>query len=147
MKSVLGALLLGGLLLSGAAACAGELYRWVDAEGKVHFGDRPPLEARAENIGGELRPINSADAPAPQQTASRRQQLNPEREYDNRQRQRELQQQQQMTRACNAARRDLRLLQGRVAVIDANGKEIKMTERERQEQADRLQREIARVCG
>ncbi|SHF24970.1 protein of unknown function [Microbulbifer donghaiensis] len=146
MKSVFGGILLGGLLLSSAAACAGDLYRWVDEDGKVHFGDRPPMEAEAENIEGELRPVNTADAPAPQQTASR-QQHNVDQEYENRQRQRELRQKQQMTRACNSARRQLRMLQGRVAFIDANGKEIKMTERERQQQAERLRREVARACG
>lgn len=32
--------LLSGLLM--ASAQAGELYRWVDAAGKVHYGDAPP---------------------------------------------------------------------------------------------------------
>ncbi|WNZ56159.1 DUF4124 domain-containing protein [Microbulbifer sp. MKSA007] len=30
----------GGLLLT-ANVNAGELYRWVDDDGRVHFGDRP----------------------------------------------------------------------------------------------------------
>ncbi|SEA14410.1 DUF4124 domain-containing protein [Microbulbifer marinus] len=146
MKSLCGGLLLSVLLLASATALAADLYRWVDEDGKVHFGDRPPMEAKAENIEGELRPINSADAPPPQQTASR-QQHNPEQEYEQRQRQRELRQQQRLTRACNAARRQLRLLQGRVAFVDDSGKEVKMSERERQQRAEQLQREIQRVCG
>lgn len=32
-------------LLAGAAQ-AGEAYRWVDAEGKVHYGDRPPADTK-----------------------------------------------------------------------------------------------------
>lgn len=26
---------------------AGEVYRWQDGQGRVHYGDRPPLDARA----------------------------------------------------------------------------------------------------
>lgn len=37
--------LLGGLLLMPLFVQAGELYRWVDKAGKVHYGDTPPSEA------------------------------------------------------------------------------------------------------
>lgn len=38
-------LLLAGLLAVSLLAQAGELYRWVDKGGKVHYGDAPPSEA------------------------------------------------------------------------------------------------------
>jgi len=135
------------LFLLAATAGAEELYRWVDEEGRVHFGDRPPTEAKAEDIGGELRPINTADGTAAPEKVASRQSVDPQREYQDKQRQRQLREQQQMSRACGEARRQLRILQGPVAVIDENGKEIKMTERERQRQAERLQREVDRICG
>jgi hypothetical protein len=31
-------------------AGATEVYRWVDAEGTVHFGDRPPMDRPVEQI-------------------------------------------------------------------------------------------------
>lgn len=37
-----------------AAANATGIYRWVDAEGTVHFGDSPPPDRRAQQI--EVRP-------------------------------------------------------------------------------------------
>jgi len=37
------------LCLAGAAAGAAEVYKWVDADGEVHFGDRPPGQG-AEQI-------------------------------------------------------------------------------------------------
>lgn len=37
--------LLSGLLAVSLFAQAGELYRWVDKAGKVHYGDEPPAEA------------------------------------------------------------------------------------------------------
>ncbi len=42
--------LLGALLLV-ANASGGEIYRWVDDDGRVHFGDRPPAEAERLDIG------------------------------------------------------------------------------------------------
>ncbi|MBB3060562.1 DUF4124 domain-containing protein [Microbulbifer rhizosphaerae] len=133
------------LLLSAAAATAEEVYRWVDDEGKVHFGDRPPAQAAAKNIEGELRPINSADGGTARNAP--RQQAKLQQEYESR-RQRDAQQrQQQMARACHNARRQLRILQGRVTFVGGDGKEVKMTERERQRQAEQLKREIARVCS
>ena len=134
-------------ILLAAAASAGELYRWVDAEGKVHFGDRPPLEAEAEDIGDDLRPINSADATRPQQFTRSGQQASAQQQYEARQRNQQQQQRRQLERACQRAQRSLRMLQGRVTFVDENGKSVKITERERQQRAARLQREIAQVCS
>ena len=48
------ALLLAGLL---ASACGqAEIYRWVDGDGKLQFGDRPPNTRSAETV--ELTPGN-----------------------------------------------------------------------------------------
>ncbi|SFC09058.1 protein of unknown function [Microbulbifer thermotolerans] len=139
--------LLSGLLLAGPAALASEMYRWVDEQGKVHFSDRPPVEAKAENIEHKLRPINTADAPQPKDTARHGGDADPEQEYESRQQQRQLAQQQKMLNACNAAKKKLRILQGPVALIDENGKEIKISERERQQMAAQLQSEIRGKCG
>ncbi len=40
-------------------AFAGEVYKWTDADGRVHFGDRPPEGAPAQEIR-----IRSFDGPA-----------------------------------------------------------------------------------
>ncbi|MBS0001448.1 MAG: DUF4124 domain-containing protein [Thioalkalivibrio sp.] len=45
--------LLLALTLPGAANATG-IYRWVDAEGTVHFGDSPPSDRRAKPV--EIRP-------------------------------------------------------------------------------------------
>jgi len=41
-------LLIGGLLAMSLSAQAGELYRWVDEKGKVHYGDVPAPVADIE---------------------------------------------------------------------------------------------------
>ena len=38
-------LLLGCLAVMPSVAQAGELFRWIDAKGKVHYGDAPPADA------------------------------------------------------------------------------------------------------
>lgn len=46
-----------GLLLA-CAAWGGELYRWVDDQGRVHYGDQPPpanaRESQRKNLGGNF---------------------------------------------------------------------------------------------
>lgn len=40
----------GLLVLVCAAAQAGEVYRWVDKQGRVHYGDRPKHDAEQVHI-------------------------------------------------------------------------------------------------
>jgi hypothetical protein len=40
-KSITCALFLACLAMSAVAVSAGEIYKWTDADGNVHFGDRP----------------------------------------------------------------------------------------------------------
>lgn len=55
---VLGAMIVG-LALAPAAA---DVYRWVDEQGQVHFGDRPPADKDSERV--KTRPPASAPTPA-----------------------------------------------------------------------------------
>ncbi|MDD3447643.1 MAG: DUF4124 domain-containing protein [Gammaproteobacteria bacterium] len=55
------------LLVLAAPAVAGGIYRWTDAQGQVHFGDRPPAGA------GEALPLTSRPTPpAPEPDAGAR---------------------------------------------------------------------------
>jgi hypothetical protein len=49
--------LLSMLLLVGVSAQA-EVYKWVDENGKVHFGDRAPAEKKVEAIDDKLNKVN-----------------------------------------------------------------------------------------
>ncbi|ANO49966.1 DUF4124 domain-containing protein [Woeseia oceani] len=48
--------LLSVLFASGAAA--GEIYKWTDAAGNVHYGDRPAENAAAERLNIQSRPTD-----------------------------------------------------------------------------------------
>lgn len=52
-------LLLGCLAVMPLGAQAGTLYRWVDAQGKVHYGDAPPADAAQV----ESRKLSDSAAP------------------------------------------------------------------------------------
>lgn len=57
-------------LFTASAAIAGEVYKWKDADGRVHFGDKPD-GTRAESV--ELRPSQSApQGKGPELEAARR---------------------------------------------------------------------------
>ncbi|WP_445360897.1 DUF4124 domain-containing protein [Microbulbifer sp. EKSA005] len=136
----------GGLLLT-ANVNAGELYRWVDDDGRVHFGDRPPAHAEAKDISGNLTPINSADATTAPRRSQSEQPRNIERQYQERLNREAQERQQQRDKACSKARRNLKILQGRVVFFDDNGKEVRRTEREREQMALDYQRQVNRYCG
>jgi hypothetical protein len=57
-----GLLLLGGLALSAVAALGGEVYKWTDAQGRVHYSASPPDGAPAQVVR-----IHPSTAPAPPQ--------------------------------------------------------------------------------
>lgn len=143
-----GRLLVFSLLLA-TAATAQEIHRWVDAEGRVHFGDRPPLETKTQVMGNKLPPLNQIDS----NTSHRKSNPLPaklQRQYEAQQRQKQQQAQrlqaQKQAQACFEARQRLRNLKGRVRFIDANGREVRTSERERQSRVKQVQREIGQYC-
>jgi glutaredoxin len=55
------------LLLLLVTTAGGQVYKWTDENGKVHFGDRPPVEAATEQVEinentvagpGTVQPLN-----------------------------------------------------------------------------------------
>lgn len=55
-----GVLLIGSLALAWPAACAGDIYRWVDEHGRVHYGDRAPAND-AERIEIQSAPADDPE--------------------------------------------------------------------------------------
>ncbi len=53
-------------LAAASAVATGEVYRWLDADGKVHYGDRPPA------TGVDSRSLSLPPAPAAEADQARR---------------------------------------------------------------------------
>jgi hypothetical protein len=127
-----------------------EIYRWADAQGKTHFSEHPPEgQVPSEEISSQLSPLNRDSST--DETKKLKQlfkEASPE-EQAHQQQEKAIQQQQdqKMAQACNKARQQLKTITGRVFFVDDNGKEVIVTEEERQQRAQRLEREIRRRCS
>jgi len=125
-----------------------EIYRWVDEQGKVHFGDKAHTNKQAQDITRDTQ-LKNLDHSA-QRTEQSLQQIDLRQQVQSA----ESQQRQSQTnpnaekrvQACREAKQRLRILQGRVYFVDENGKEVSVSERERQQRADALGRDIKRYC-
>ncbi len=53
--------LIAGVMFALPALAGDPIHRWTDAQGRVHFGDRPPADAQSEVV--EVRP-NVYEAPS-----------------------------------------------------------------------------------
>ena len=136
---------------SGAAALfAGEIYRWTDEHGNVHFGDQPPAE-NAEEV--RIR-SNAPATPPPDHgdwRARQKKLLNAfeeERNLDMQAREKQRKQREQLERDCAAARKRLqeyttaRYLYER----DDAGKEVILSKQERARAEQDLRDQIAKHC-
>ncbi|MCA0899945.1 MULTISPECIES: DUF4124 domain-containing protein [Microbulbifer] len=138
---------LAACAFTASPASAGELYRWVDKDGKVHFGDRPPAEAEAESLEGQLKPVNSAEPTRRQDFPNTTRKNQIDQEYAARKQAEKAKQQRAQQRACDYARKQLKILKGPVYFVDADGNESTISERERVAQARKLETQIRRNCG
>lgn len=57
-------LLLIGCLLLSPLAFAGKIYKWVDSQGQVHYGERPPTANQADEVKIHKGPAPSAPTSA-----------------------------------------------------------------------------------
>tara|TARA_R110001592_G_scaffold320639_2_gene598785 strand:- start:107715 stop:108188 length:474 start_codon:yes stop_codon:yes gene_type:complete len=138
-----------GLLISSSPSFSG-IYRWTDAQGKVHFSDQPPEERVAsEEVSSQLSPLNrDSSAQETQKLQQVFQQETPEEKVLQQQEKNQQQQRDQKTKkACQQATQKLRTLQGPVYFVDKKGKEIIVSEEERAERAQQLEQEIRRYCS
>jgi len=133
------------LILMPALASA-QIYRWTDADGRVHFGQRPP--AGAEQI--EVRPqvVERDDQ-------TREREARSERFFDaRRQEQQAAREQASQTRAareqeCQSLRSQLSRLQlgGRFFRNDAAGERVYYSDSELEAARQRLAARISQVCN
>jgi hypothetical protein len=71
---------LSGILLAGPDAVHGQIYKWVDAEGRIHFSDTPV--DKAEVVDEELPPTSEFISPRPPNPPTPPEQTEPPNETD-----------------------------------------------------------------
>jgi hypothetical protein len=126
-----------------------EIYRWTDSQGKTHFSDQPPEQGMtSDEVSKQLPPLNRdtstketeklqqlfQGATPEEQALQQQQQVEPQRK------------EQKINSACQKARQELRTIKGRVFFTDKNGKQVIVSEDEREQRADRLEQQIKQYC-
>jgi len=124
-----------------------EVYQWKDEYGQVHFGDRPPTNIKADDISNKLDNINiSTDLSSPELLLE---QLQQKEQAQHEKRQEALEKRKNMSSLadiCRDAKNYLRTIKGRVVFIDERGKELKVSERERQKEVIKMKGIIRQKC-
>lgn len=130
--------------VSTAFAAGGQVYKWTDAQGVVHYSDAPPPTTQANvqtvRVTGGDRPHDvPASAPAEANAAQPGQnqvaQNTPPAAADH-------------SKDCATARSNLELLQSKfqVNVTDSNGKAVPLDDKNRQVQIADMNAQISLYC-
>ena len=134
---------------------AGQVYRWVDADGSVQYSERPPAGVRAEPIplhyapasrdqgAEELKRLRERSglggAAAPAATPTQGQPTAEQRAEQDRQR----------AENCRTAQENLRVLETaqRVMAKDAQGNDVRLDDTQKQARLEETRRQIEKFCG
>lgn len=141
-------LLLASLLFGCAgAACAGQIYKWVDAQGVTHFTAQPPQSAEASVIPTAKQPAASKPAATPPAASSVANDPK-QAEIDARVRQEVAQKEKELDEYCTTLRTNLAQLHNnrRVRMKDGDGEARRLTQDERQAKITETEKAIAENC-
>ncbi len=135
-------------LLFNCLAVQAEMYRWVDDQGNTHFSDKKPPEIEADDISDTVKRQNTDYGS--QSAKKQLQQIERTRAA----RQAEARQQVELSagnrdavkRDCEEAQQRLKIIRGRVIFYDKDNKEVKVTEKEREQRVLALERQINKYC-
>ncbi|MVW76613.1 DUF4124 domain-containing protein [Pseudomonas xionganensis] len=138
------------LLAMSTTAMAGQIYKWVDAQGVTHFGAQPPQGQQATLIN------TSTPSPRPSLAEETDEQAAPDLEtgddpeqaaIDEKTRQEVAAQAAERKQYCETVRTNLSQLQNNPRVrTEVDGEIRKLSEDERQQRIAELQKSIAENC-
>ena len=138
------------LLAMSTSIMAGQIYKWVDAQGNTHFGSQPPHGQQATSINtatppplpvnsaqeGDATPTDSAGMVDPDQAA-----------IDEKVRKDVAIQQAEREKYCESVRNNLAQLQNNPRVrVEVDGEVRRLSEKERQQRISEAQKGIAENC-
>ncbi|WP_417787592.1 DUF4124 domain-containing protein [Stutzerimonas xanthomarina] len=139
-------ILAGGLLLAlSSSIMAGQVYKWVDADGVTHFGAQPPQGQQAETLNTAIAP------PKPTVTENAAPELSGEaeqRDIDRKVKRQVAKQEAERQRYCTTLRTSLAQLQNNPRVrVEEEGGIRRLNEEERQARIGETQQKIADSCN
>ncbi|VVO53412.1 hypothetical protein PS838_00417 [Pseudomonas fluorescens] len=131
-----------GLLLGMGPLCmAGQIYKWVDAQGVTHFGAQPPQGQGATSV---VTPSVPAGKPP---TPPRSDAIGDQQAIDKTVKKQVAEQQAQLKVFCEQARTNLAQLQNNPRIREEiDGEMRRLTDETRQERITEAQKQIAENC-
>ncbi len=138
------------LLLSTLSAHAG-VYKWTDAQGRVHYSDTPPPRQAVQRV--PTGKTNDAEAQAARRTLadklSESEQRRRKAQEEEAKRKSEEEKQRAKAERCAKARELLTLLQqnARISRVDARGQQYVMGDAERAAAIQDAQRRVEESCN
>lgn len=150
MKYVLFSLLLLGSLHAHAA-----LNKWVDADGKVHYSDSPPADAKVQKIRSSETPDSAIPASvesAPKSLAEREAEWKKSQQSKAEAEQKEAKKKQEdenKQKNCEAARSNLATLENSPALVtyNAKGERTYIDDAGRAQRIEEARKAIANFCN
>lgn len=128
-----------------------EIYKWVDEQGQVHYGDKPQAQAESISVEGQGEP---AKAPPDDSARRERQQrvlksMQMERERKQALREQERASAQEAEQRCAEARQRLADISGAGFLYrrNAEGERVIFTDEERAQASEQAEAAVEHYCG
>jgi hypothetical protein len=134
-------------LLAGPAAAEG-VYKWVDAEGRTHFGSRPPVGQKTETLNTQVGPADAAPAQGGRSWQEQLELSNQKRQQARDQEQAAAKTNQENQQRCLAARGALDSLErgGARYYLNSQGEREYIDDNQRQAARDVAAQRVATYC-
>lgn len=132
------------LIALSSSVMAGQIYKWVDAQGVTHFGAQPPQGQAVETLNTAAPPPKQKPAaPVEAETSGEAEQQDIERQVKKQVAEEKARRQQY----CTTLRTNLAQLQNNPRVrVEENGEVRRLDEEERQARILESQQKIAETC-
>lgn len=139
-------ILTGSLLLAlSTSAMAGQIYKWVDAQGNTHFGAQPPEGQQAAEVNPNISQPKIA-APQPAKLDDSKKDTEQEK-LDQDARAAATKQEKERKTFCEETRKDLAQIKANPRLrIEEKGEVRRLTEDERQERIAKSEASIKEHC-
>lgn len=133
------------LLALSTGATAGQIYKWVDAQGNVHFGSQPPEGHEAAEVNPNI--TQPKLAPEPKPSAEALQNEAEQEKLDEQVKQDVAKQEAERKKYCETMRSNLAQLKNNPRVrVEEKGETRRLTEEERQSRIAENEKAIAENC-
>ncbi|WP_103103055.1 DUF4124 domain-containing protein [Pseudomonas sp. LFM046] len=142
------------LLVLSSSAVAGQVYKWVDAQGVTHFGAQPPEGQEATSVNTSVPkprpslPRLDSEQAAPQKPAPEKQPVGDQKAIDEKVKAEVASQEAERRKYCENVRTNLAQLQNNPRLrAEVNGEVRRLDENERQSRIKEAEKAIRDNCN